>query len=311
MTSTWMPLYIGDYLKKTMHLSAEEHGAYLLLIMNYWCNGKITDDRENLQNISKLPYKVLEKNVLKFFKTADGFLTHDRIDKEQVISLELKQKKSEAGKKGMDVRYQKPNTPPNKTPNKDLTDYITEGLTKSNQSPSPSHPSLRSEKTPPSDEGGPPVVATPFQKLIDVWNQTAGEKLPKVKELSEARKKTLRLRYRELGSDQLAWQYFCLSILESDFLTGKNDRGWSADFDWCVMHKNFIKIREGNYGNDRKKHHGNNQGNGGTARRDNIETLRAARDNIHRDIDRDSGVVGAGTGQGGIGIQPPPSETGQ
>ena len=57
MATPWMPLYVADYLADTQHLSTEEHGAYLLLLLHHWRQGQLPTDDERLARIAKLSVK--------------------------------------------------------------------------------------------------------------------------------------------------------------------------------------------------------------------------------------------------------------
>src|SRR5688572_90568 len=90
---TWMPLYIGEYLADTMHLTAEEHGAYLLLLMHYWRNGgPIQNDVNGLQIIARIKPSRVSGNtlrtVLAFFEERDGMLHHAWTDQQLAQAVE-------------------------------------------------------------------------------------------------------------------------------------------------------------------------------------------------------------------------------
>lgn len=84
-TGAWMPLYVGDYLGDTQRLTTEQHGAYLLLILDYWRNGPAPDDDAVLQQITKLDRATWKRHrpaLARLFQIADGEWRHKRIDRE-------------------------------------------------------------------------------------------------------------------------------------------------------------------------------------------------------------------------------------
>jgi len=106
----YMPLYIADYMADAAHLSMEEHGAYLLLIMTYWQRGKpLQDDDERLARICRTDVERwlnVRSAVVEFFEIKDGELRHKRIDQE-LKKVEAKSKKAKiAGKLSGEARRQ-------------------------------------------------------------------------------------------------------------------------------------------------------------------------------------------------------------
>lgn len=80
-----MPLVIGDYRKDTGRLTTEQHGAYLLLIMDYWISGPPADDDEDLMSITGLDsksWKRTREKLARFFTIGGGVWRHKRIDEE-------------------------------------------------------------------------------------------------------------------------------------------------------------------------------------------------------------------------------------
>jgi uncharacterized protein YdaU (DUF1376 family) len=136
----WMPFYIGDYLASTQHLSAEQSGAYLHLLMHQWKTGPLPLDIEVLRRISRVDrdawssaWAMLEH----FFKRTEAGYIQNRLEREKKISQEKQESTTIRAKNAAAKRW------PTKTPDAgfmlDHPPSITQAMPEQCPSPSPSH----------------------------------------------------------------------------------------------------------------------------------------------------------------------------
>lgn len=104
------------------------------------------------------------------------------------------------------------------------------------------------------------------EKVLLYFNEKMADKSIKpIKAITDGTKRSecLKARVREYGRDAVYQMIDKAS--ESDFLNGRNKKGFVATFDWLILPNNFIKVLEGNY--DNKNNGNNNQRNNGAEQR--------------------------------------------
>lgn len=107
----WMPLYIGDYLADTMHLTTEQHGAYLLLLMAYWRRGKALPACDKklaaIAGLSIDAWSIAQAEIKEFFDTdSDPALwVHKRVEKELSAATEKKTRATEKARAAAESRW--------------------------------------------------------------------------------------------------------------------------------------------------------------------------------------------------------------
>ena len=156
--------------------------------------------------------------------------------------VELREKRSRAGKAGMAARWGNNKTlQPNNT-------AIT---------PDSKGNNTKSKEIKSKEKKGEEKVSYPYGEIADLWNDICGGVLPRVKTVGENRKQKIKCRLAEFGGKtaeewlQQARELF-ERVIASNFLRGENNHGWTATFDWLFDNsKNWVKVVEGNYDNDR------------------------------------------------------------
>lgn len=108
-----MPLMIGDWLKGTAGMSAEERGVYLNLLIYQHENGFIPNDLKRLSLIDSEVGNVWVSIRCKFVEFENGKLRNEKL----VKILDFWDKQSKNGKKGGRPKKQKPKENPEHNPN--------------------------------------------------------------------------------------------------------------------------------------------------------------------------------------------------
>lgn len=92
-----------------------------------------------------------------------------------------------------------------------------------------------------------------FSAIKEYWNTKHDQSESAMRRLtlmSDQRKSNVRARIREYGGDVQKVYKAIDKAMASDFMNGKNGKGWVASFDWMMCPSNFPKVLEGNYDNE-------------------------------------------------------------
>lgn len=93
----------------------------------------------------------------------------------------------------------------------------------------------------------PPTDINELCKFFNSEMKNAGALIPTIRTISGRRKTYTLARIREHGKE--AFAQMVRTAATSDFLNGRNSKGWTANYDWLVYPSNFVKVIEGNYNN--------------------------------------------------------------
>lgn len=246
-----MPMYWDAYLADTTHLTTEEHGAYLLLLAAMWRrNGTVPDndaDNARILGLTKAKWRKIKARLSDLLTIQDGVISQKKLQKTWKKTQEKIQTNRANGAKG---------GRPKSSENKDMA--------KADGSVSDSRTLTLPEPEPEIDTNVsiPPVVPqdpapiSEAAQAVEEYNQAAESVgWPKVQKITKPRISAINARLAECGGLE-GWRVALAKARASPFLTGDNDRGWRADFDFLTKAQKFTQLMEGKYDRtDRKSSH--------------------------------------------------------
>ena len=249
-----MPLATDAYLADTKHLTIEQHGAYLMILMVTWRNNgaPLVDDNVRMARIlgiTKKNWLKIRSTLVEFFDLSDGFWRQKKLEEMWLAVAKRRETFVQRGRLGGRPKSLK------EKETKKATAFQNKNIKVTNLKPIT------------INQKEPPLVVPPIGSNLELsvlfdrtdegiavraWNVLADCcGFSKVQLLTEERRRKLNHRLSSCGGLD-GWHSALEKVKNSTFLCGDNERGWLADFDFLLQKKSFTKLMEGAY-NNRKK----------------------------------------------------------
>lgn len=234
-------------------LTDEQLGQLTRAIFLYARDGKII----KLDPVVRMAFVFIKDNIE---RNQDKYQA--KCEKNRQIALERERKKREAREKADNTNvHERSRTCENNTNVHERSPYDNDN---DNDNVYDNDVSKETDNNIPSKEGSsisenPKVdpakrcAKIDFAAIKEYWNTKHDQSCSVMRRLtlmSDQRKGNVRSRIREYGGDvQMVYEAID-KAMASDFMNGKNGKGWVASFDWMMCPSNFPKVLEGNYDNE-------------------------------------------------------------
>tara|TARA_R110000822_G_scaffold41144_8_gene111811 strand:+ start:1114 stop:2043 length:930 start_codon:yes stop_codon:yes gene_type:complete len=238
----WMPMYFADWIADTMHLSVAQHGAYFLLVSNYWISRKaLKNDDKYLASITRCSaeqWAEMRPTLEEFFTIEENTWVHGRIESE-LAKAALKYEQAVAnGRAGGRAKAKAANVQSNPEPHivAVAKQTLQHPLSKRSSKKLANYNHNYNHKDKERD------IPALFSFCQDFFKQN---NLPVPTKLTDNRKKRLISITRNVSDEE--FKTVIQKISQSSFLLGKNNRDFVASFDFIIKPDTFQKLSENNY----------------------------------------------------------------
>lgn len=241
-----MPFFTDAYLGDTLHLSLEEHGAYLKLLIIAWrtpnCELPNDDARiATMLGITKGKWAKMRPIIMAFWNPTETGFEQKKLKKVRAAVME----KSGKAKRAADTRWNDKSLKSHEVGTADASpEHTAEHMPEpclgdANQNQNQRKKDIR------QTDGLPAIPESDILGALAKYNDLARSiGLAEVKKFTPERKRKLKARLKDHGTE--GWGEALEKLRESPFLRG--DSGdWRADFDFLMRPSKLLKVIEGGY----------------------------------------------------------------